>query len=85
MLAAFGCWFTKNESRATVDQSGTEAAPAAGPALSATMPPAITLTENPYDERFHEGTVISTGLSEMLKRRKIRRNMRRRKEDQQSV
>lgn len=85
VLVAFGSWFTKNKVIPVGDQSGTEAAPAVGPALHATTTPAITLTEKLYDDRFHEGTVISAGLSEMLNRSKVRRNMHRRKEDQRSV
>lgn len=81
----FGYWFAANKIMPVGDQSGTEAAPAVGPTIPATTTPAITLTEKPYDDRFHEGTVIAAGLSEMLNRGKVRRNMLRRKEDQRSA
>lgn len=82
MLAMFGCWFAANKIMPVGDQSGTEVAPAAGPAIPATTTPTITLTEKPYDDKFHASSVSAAGLSEMLNRRKIRRNMLRRKEDQ---
>lgn len=85
MLVAFGSWFAKNEVIPVGDQSGTEVAPAAGPAIPATTIPATRLTEKPYDDEFHASSVIATGLSEMLNRNKVRRNMLRRKEDQRSA
>lgn len=78
----FGYWFATKKIVPVFDQSVTETAPAAGPALTETLTPAVTPPEKSYDDRFHEGAIISEGLSELLNRRKVRRSMRRRKEDQ---
>jgi len=84
MFAAFGCWFAANKTLPAVDQSDPEAAPAAGTAIHDTTGPMMERPKKPYDTASCEGSIITVGLSEMLKRQRVRRNLRRRKEDQAS-
>ena len=85
LCLAFGCWFVKNEAAPLGDKDSPEVAPAAGPITPEVEAKAIVPTDKIYNDRFHEGTVVAAGLSEMLNRSKVRRNMLRRKEDQHSV
>jgi len=84
MVTVFG-WLAANKTMPVGDYSNPEVAPAAGPSTPDVVTAAISPTDKIYNDRFHEGTVIAAGLSEMLNHSKVRRNMRRRKEDQRSV
>jgi len=85
MFAAFGCWFAKTESRAIGDQSAPEAAPAAGPTIPEATGALSDRIETSRTMASCEGSIIALGLSDMLKRQKVRRNLRRRRgEDQTS-
>ncbi|HOD41274.1 MAG TPA: hypothetical protein PKL57_12015 [Candidatus Wallbacteria bacterium] len=84
MLAIFSCWFVADKTMPAVDQSAPEAAPAAGTAIHDTTGAMTERPEKPYDTASCEGSIITVGLSEMLKRQRVRRNLRRRKEDQAS-
>jgi len=81
MLVVFGYWFTTDKPVPAVDQSVPEVAPAAGTAIHDTTGPMMERPKKPYDTASCEGSIITVGLSEMLKRQRVRRNLRRRKED----
>lgn len=84
MLVIFGCWFSANKAIPAGDQSAPEAAPAAGPAIPEATGTLSERTENPRNTASCESSIIAAGLSEMMGRRRVRRNLRRRKEDQAS-
>lgn len=83
MLVMFGCWLTKTEVAHTADKSEPEAAPAIGPASS--LETVAARPDTVDADSLQERSIISVGLSEMLNKRRARRNMGRRKEDQQTT
>ncbi len=84
VFLACGYWFTTNKTVPSGDQSAPEAAPAVGTAIHDTTGPMMERSEKPCDTVSCEGSIITVRLSEMLKRQRVRRNLRRRKEDQAS-
>lgn len=84
MFAAFGCWFAANKTTPAGGQSAPEAAPAARPTIPEATDALSDRIEKSRIMASCEGSIVAFGLSDMLKRQKVRRNLKRRKEDQAS-